>query len=190
MTLDLRSARSLSLGERVELFNAAYEGYVVPFHLDEHQLALMERSFDIDQDTSLVALRDGEPAGLANLAVRGEDAWIGGIGVVASARRSGIGEVLLSALHDRACERGVKQVWLEVIVENTGALALYEKVGYEHVQDVEVWTLPGAEGAHAGLDVPADEAKAQMGIGAGLVRLSVGLEKIDDLMADLEGALA
>jgi len=28
-----------------------------------------------------------------------------------------------------------------------------------------------------------------MGIGAGLVRLSVGLEKVEDLIAELEGAL-
>jgi len=47
------------------------------------------------------------------------------------------------------------------------------------------WTYP-ARTSHR--RVP-DEAKAQMGIGPGLVRLSVGLEKIEDLMADLEGAL-
>jgi hypothetical protein len=56
----------------------------------------------------------------------------------------------------------VKRVWLEVIVENTGARALYEKLGYEVVQDVEVWTLPAAEGEHEGRDVPPAEAKAQL----------------------------
>jgi hypothetical protein len=49
-----------------------------------------------------------------------------------------------------------------VIVENTGARALYEKLGYEVVQDVEVWTLPAAEGEHEGRDVPPPEAKAQL----------------------------
>jgi GNAT superfamily N-acetyltransferase len=150
------------VGERAELFTAAYEGYVVPMRIDEASLAWMEEKFDFDLDASRIASRDGEPAGLANLAVRGRDAWIGGVGVVASARRAGLGEALMRAVHEEARTRGVQRVWLEVIVENTGAFALYEKLGYELVQDVEVWTLPAAEGEHAGREVPVSEVKAQL----------------------------
>ena len=162
MDLDIRSALSLSPTGRAELFNAAYEGYVVPFHLDEQQMAFMDNAFDLDLDASRIAYRDGEPVGLGNLGLRGEDAWIGGVGVVSAARRSGVGEALMRALHEQARERGVRRVWLEVIVENTGALALYEKLGYEPVQDVEVWTLPGAEGEHEGREVPVAEARARL----------------------------
>ena len=158
----MRSARSLPPAERAELFNAAYEGYLVPFHVDEQQLAFMDDVFDLDLDASRIAFRGDEPVGLGNLGVRGEDAWIGGVGVVPGARRSGVGEALMRALHEQARERGVLRVWLEVIVENTGAFALYEKLGYELVQDVEVWTLPGAAGDHAGREVAAAEAKAQL----------------------------
>ena len=165
MTLELRSARSLPPGERAELFNAAYEGYVVPFHLDEQQMAFMDNAFDLDLDASRVAYRDGKPVGLGNLGLRGEDAWIGGVGVVSAARRSGVGEALMRALHEEARERDVSRIWLEVIVENTGALALYEKLGYEHVQDFEVWTLPGSEGEHAGREVPVAEVKARLSDG-------------------------
>jgi len=150
------------VGERAELFTAAYEGYVVPMRIDGASLAWMEEKFDFDLDASRIAYRDGEPAGLANLAVRGRDAWIGGVGVVASARRAGLGEALMRAVHEEARTRGVQRVWLEVIVENTGAFALYEKLGYELVQDVEVWTLPAAEGEHAGREVPVSEVKAQL----------------------------
>ena len=157
--LDIRSARSLTPAERTELFNAAYEGYLLPFHIDEQQLAFMDEVFDFDRDASRVAYLDGKAIGLGNLDVRGEDAWIGGVGVVPSARRTGVGEALMRALHEQARKRGVRRVWLEVIVENTGALALYEKLGYELVQDVEVWTLPGAEGEHEGREVPPSEVQ-------------------------------
>jgi GNAT superfamily N-acetyltransferase len=160
--LEVRSARSLPPAERAALFNAAYEGYLLPFHIDEQQLAFMDDAFDLDLDASRIAYRDGEPVGLGNLGLRGEDAWIGGVGVVTGARRSGVGEALMQALHEQARERGVQRVWLEVIVENTGALTLYEKLGYEQVQDVEVWTLPGAEGELAGREVPAAEVHAQL----------------------------
>jgi len=162
LTLELRSARSLPPTERAALFNAAYEGYLVPFHIDERQLAFMDDAFDLDLDASRVAFRDDQRVGLGNLGLRGEDAWIGGVGVVPSARRSGIGEALMRALHEQARERGVRRVWLEVIVENTAAFALYEKLGYGLMQDVEVWSLPSAEGDPAGREVPVAEAKAQL----------------------------
>jgi ribosomal protein S18 acetylase RimI-like enzyme len=162
--LDIHSARSISRGERAELFNAAYEGYIMPFHVDEATLAFMDDAFDLDLDASQIALRDGERVGLGNLGLRGEDAWIGGVGVVAGARRSGIGAALMRALHEQARERGVWRVWLEVIVENTGAFALYEKLGYKTVRDVEVWSLPAAEHgeANAAREVPAAEAHARI----------------------------
>src|ERR1700759_2192317 len=100
--LEIRSARSLPPGERASLFNAAYEGYLIPFHIDEQQLAYMNDAFDLDLDASRIAFREGEPVGLGNLGLRGEDAWIGGVGVVSSARRSGVGEALMRALHGEA----------------------------------------------------------------------------------------
>ncbi len=162
MSLELRSARSVSPGERAELFNRAYEGYLLPFHIDEQQLAFMDDAFDLDLDASRIAYRDGEPVGLGNLGLRGEDAWIGGVGVVSAARRSGVGESLMRALHEQAREREVRRVWLEVIVENTAAFMLYEKLGYALLQDVEVWTLPRVEGDHAGREVSPAEAKARL----------------------------
>lgn len=142
MTIELRSARSLAQGERAELFNAAYEGYLLPFHVDEAMLAFMDDAFDIDVDASRIAVREQAAIGLANLGVRGEDGWIGGVGVVPAARRAGVGEALMRAVHEQARERRIRRVWLEVIVENTSAVALYEKLGYRTVRDVEVWTLP------------------------------------------------
>jgi GNAT superfamily N-acetyltransferase len=164
VTLAFRSARSLTPGERAELFNAAYEGYLVPFHVDEAMLTFMDDVFDLDLDASRIAFRDDEPVGLANLGLRGEDSWIGGVGVVAGARRSGVGEALMRALHEQARERSVRRVWLEVIVENAGAFTLYEKLGYRTVRDVEVWSLSAAEdsGLEAAHEVAAAEAHARI----------------------------
>jgi ribosomal protein S18 acetylase RimI-like enzyme len=163
LSVELRSASALTPGGRAKLFTAAYEGYILPFRIDEQQLAGMDAAFDIDVDASRIAFRDGEPLGLGNLGVRGEDSWIGGVGVVPAARRSGVGEALMRELHDQARERGVRRVWLEVIFENTAAYALYEKLGYRVVRDVEVWSLPAEDGPAAARDVPAAEAHARIG---------------------------
>ena len=94
----------------------------MPMQIDAPRLEWMQEKLDFDLDASRIAFRDGEPIGLANLAVRGPEAWIGGVGVVASARRSGVGEALMRAVHEEARSRGVERVWLEVIVTNAGAL--------------------------------------------------------------------
>ena len=60
----------------------------------------------------------------------------------------------MEAVQREARARGVERIWLEVIVENTGAVALYEQLGYEHVRDVEVWSLPG------GGDAPVTTSEA------------------------------
>lgn len=161
--LELRSSRSVGIAEYTALFNAAYEGYAIPFHVDEDAVATMTDVFDLDADASRIAYRDGVAIGLGNLGVRGEDGWIGGVGVVPAERRSGVGEALMRALHEQARERGVRRVWLEVIVENTGAFALYEKLGYRTVRDVEVWTLPLSFSERSGAeDTSSDVAHARI----------------------------
>ena len=116
-------------------------------------------AYDLDRDASRVAVREGAPIGLANLGLRGADAWIGGLGVVPGERRRGTGRALMRAVHDEARARGAAQVWLEVIAENTGARALYEELGYKLVRDLVVWSLVGGADGVAP-EVPAAEAHA------------------------------
>ena len=143
---ELIRASALSDEELAELFTASFAGYVVPFAMNVPTLRFFTETFDLVREASFVAVRDGERVGLVNVGLRGSDAWIGGMGVVPEERRRGTGRALMQAAHDEARTRGVERVWLEVIVENTGAVALYESLGYEHVRDVEVWSLPGGDG--------------------------------------------
>ena len=149
MALELAAASALERAERAALFTAGYEGYLLPFHVDEAALGFMEHAFDLVPEASLVARADAEPVGLANLGLRGADAWVGGVGVVPAHRGGGVGEALMRGLADEARSRGAERVWLEVIEGNTAALRLYEKLGYGHVRDVEVWSLPGENGGRS-----------------------------------------
>jgi len=121
---ELVSASRLDDAELATLFTAAYEGYLVPFVVDENAVRYLTESYDLDREASRVALRDGQPVGLANLGLRGQDAWIGGVGVVPSEQRRGTGRALMRAVQEEARSRGVERVWLEVIVENAGDRSL------------------------------------------------------------------
>ena len=150
--LGLHSAGDLTDEALADLFTASYEGYLVPFVVDAQAVRLLSDAYDLDREASRIAVRDGEDVGLANLGLRGRDAWIGGVGVVPDERRRGTGRALMDAVHEEARARGVAHVWLEVIVENRRAIALYERLGYELVRDLEVWSLPAADGDPAEVD--------------------------------------
>jgi ribosomal protein S18 acetylase RimI-like enzyme len=135
--VNLVAGSTLSVADLAELFTRAYEGYYVPMRVDEQTMRSMVEWWDIDLDRSRVAVEDGEHVGVANLAVRGDRAWIGGIGVVPSARRHGLGRQLLEAVIAEA----PGSVSLEVLVQNEPAIGLYESLGFERTRLLEVWSL-------------------------------------------------
>ena len=88
--LELHSAAPHRRGARGPL-HGLLRGLPRPRHRRRRRASPPHGAFDIDREASRVALRDGELVGLANLAVRGSDAWIGGVGVVPAERRRGTG---------------------------------------------------------------------------------------------------
>jgi ribosomal protein S18 acetylase RimI-like enzyme len=156
--IELRPASSLPLDRLAALFTAGYEDYYVQVHIDEPALGFMTRAFDIDLGASRIAVQEDAPVGLCMLGLRGQDAWIGGLGVVAAARRGGLGVALMEAVLDEARAHGARDVRLEVIVENDRAIPLYEHLGFERTRGLEVWTLEGAPGQPT--EAPAERAHA------------------------------
>jgi len=126
-------ASQLSVAELAELFTAGYEGYFVSVHVDEAAMAHFIDAWDLDLERSRV--EPGE--GVALLGVRGDRGWVGGLGVVPSARRKGLGRALMEAILVRA----PPVVRLEVIEQNEPAIALYESLGFRRVRWLEVWSL-------------------------------------------------
>jgi ribosomal protein S18 acetylase RimI-like enzyme len=146
-------------GALAELFTAAYEGYWFPLRLDGTAFEHLAGTLDLDLEASPVALaEDGRPVGLAMLGVRGQEGWVGGMGVVADRRRAGTGELLLRALLDRARARGLVRVTLEVLEQNEPARRLYRRLGFEQTRVLQVWTLPGPGGDAPNAEEPGLDA--------------------------------
>lgn len=134
-------ADTLSLAELAELFTAGYEAYFTPIAVDEPTLRFMVNAWDID----LAKSRAVPEVGICNLGVRGETGWIGGLGVVPSQRRRGVGRALMEAV----LEVAPPIVTLEVIEQNEPAIRLYEELGFERTRILEVWTVDPVEEAAA-----------------------------------------
>jgi ribosomal protein S18 acetylase RimI-like enzyme len=152
------AASTLDRGRLAELFTAGYEGYPVPVRLDEAALDFMVDASSIDLARSRVALRGDEPVGVAFLAVRGDRGWIGGLAVVPSARRHGVGRALMDDVLAEAWAAGLREVSLEVLAGNERAFRLYETLGFAQTRMLEVWSWGGE--APASRARPADIAQS------------------------------
>lgn len=84
----------------------------------------------------------GRPAAVARLALVGE--W-GGLFAVATRpadRRRGHAAALIRALAAAAASHGVERLWLQVMADNTAALALYRSLGFTPASSYAYWTAP------------------------------------------------
>ncbi len=77
--------------------------------------------------------QDGALLGWAGIRIVADTAEVLTVGVIPAARRHGIGARLLAMLLDEARRRDVTEAFLEVRVDNEGALKLYERSRFVRV---------------------------------------------------------
>jgi GNAT superfamily N-acetyltransferase len=154
-SLRIVSAASVSLAEFAEAFTAGFGGYPHPVLLDAPRLARRVRQEQYDLEHSLVAYERGRAVGIAVIAVRGEEGWVPGLGVVPERRGRGLGRRLMAELLGRARGGGVRRLWLEVLARNGTARRIYEGLGMRVVRDLLLLERPLAPRA----PVPADASR-------------------------------
>jgi len=97
-----------------------------------------------DPEKSATLSANGEIAGFI-VAHPGNTGHIVTIDVVASARRSGVGSLLLRAAEDRLRSAGSRAVALETAVDNVSALAFYKRHGYSVVKTIPRYYSNGVD---------------------------------------------
>ena len=76
------------------------------------------------------ALDGGTPQGVILARVAADEMEVLTIGVAPAARRRGVAQALMAAAFGVAAQSGVSSCFLEVAVDNAGAIALYEALGF------------------------------------------------------------
>lgn len=133
-TIQIHPADSVPREDLLNALNDAYADYFVPIHLSAEAFDAMIRRESVRLPASRVAVSGDQVVGMGLLAARRQRGWVGGMGVIPAYRRQGIGRQLMYALIDAAESLGLAQLQLEVITQNTGALQLYQTLGFEIVR--------------------------------------------------------
>jgi len=114
----------------IEAQNGIFEDYIIPIRSSKQFFTDFLKSVGGDLRNVLVSLDGDRIVGYANPVLDGDEAWIGGIGVLPSHRGRGIGTKLMLATEQDCSERGVREISLEVIEGNDRAMRLYGRLGY------------------------------------------------------------
>jgi GNAT superfamily N-acetyltransferase len=144
--IDFTSTSTFSLDTLGEIFTRSFEGYFYPGTTSGAMLATRARIEQLDLLRSLVMRVDGEPAGIAMLALRGERAWCGGFGVAAPFRGRGLSHQLVAAMLASAREAGADACSLEVLTRNERAIKTYLRAGFAITRDLRIFEWRSPEG--------------------------------------------
>jgi ribosomal protein S18 acetylase RimI-like enzyme len=121
-------------------FQVSFSDYFVPMNMDETHLREFIYVNDIDLKLSFLAeTPSGQPVGQALSGRRGEQGWIGGVGLHPEYRGKGIARDLVRKQLMAFRDGGVQEVTLEVLSQNERAMKLYDKLGFETVRDLQYY---------------------------------------------------
>jgi GNAT superfamily N-acetyltransferase len=145
--IEIRRLSDSTINEAVTAWNKGFEGYFFDASTTPDKFVVRMAAEGLSPDLSIVAFAEGEPIGIVKSGIREfrgrKIAWNGGTGVASAWRSKGVGRRLIEESIKIYKDQGVQMATLEAIRENTKAIALYEKLGYEKVDDLEYLELNG-----------------------------------------------
>ena len=134
MDFDAVPASNYPLPDLVQFLNQGFESYFVPIQFDMVMFLNMLRKDGIDLTVSRVLLIEDQPSGIALIARRGWTSRLAAMGIAKERRGKGAGSWFMEQLIKEACQRGEREMWLEVIEQNEPAVKLYQKSGFQSVR--------------------------------------------------------
>ena len=136
MDFDSIPASNYALPELVKLLNRGFEDYFISIRFTTDMFSNMLRKDGIDLSPSRVLLADGHACGIALIAPRAAQrtSRLAAMGIAKEVRGRKAGSWFMKNLIDQACERGDREMVLEVIEQNEPAVKLYRNYGFESVR--------------------------------------------------------
>ena len=140
-----KPASNYPVAELVSMLNRGFEDYFTPIHFTNPLFLNMLHKDGIDLSASRVLLADQTACGIALIAPRGARrvSRLAAMGIAKEIRGKGAGSWFMQELVHKACERGEREMVLEVIEQNEPAVKLYQKYGFESVRRLVGYTHGG-----------------------------------------------
>lgn len=121
-------------------FNAAFADYELDLRFTEETLLNKIKVENIDLSVSVAAFDGGILVGFIFFAIDNVDnevcAWDGGTGVIPAYRGQKLTQRMFGYILPTLRQLGTKKILLEVLTNNTGAYAIYERIGFRKKREL------------------------------------------------------
>ncbi len=133
--MEIKTLRGVKTKDILNVFNESFADYYIPFHLSKEGLISKMSADKVNLDVSVGVF---EKDNLVAFILHGFDTINGkkvlynaGTGVIPRKRGSGLTRRMYRFILPLLVEKGIDELLLEVIKENTQAIKSYEKSGYK-----------------------------------------------------------
>jgi ribosomal protein S18 acetylase RimI-like enzyme len=137
--LTARPVAELTSAQCAAAMEHCFEGYVVPIRATAESWERRFRAEHLDPFASRVYEHQGRPAAVLFITRRGWTSRVGGMAVAKGLRGAGLGRRVMGDAIAGARARGDHALLLEVIEQNTPAVALYASLGFARVRRLVGW---------------------------------------------------
>lgn len=136
MRFAAKPASNYPVSDLVTILNQGFEDYFISIQFTNSMFLNMLHKDGIDLSASHVLLAEDRPCGIALIALRGarRTSRLAAMGIAKETRGKRAGSWFMKELIDEACERGDREMVLEVIEQNEPAVKLYHRYGFERVR--------------------------------------------------------
>lgn len=152
--LTFKRYNQCTLDEAVQAYNRGFEGYYFDQSKTADTLSLKMGKEELSPLHSVIAFMNDEPVGIVLNGIWQRNGkkvgWNGGTGVAPVYRKQGVGQALIEETLRIYEEQEVELAALVAIRENEKAISLYEKMGFELVDQSIFLEKKGAVGTLCG----------------------------------------
>ncbi|WP_408006661.1 GNAT family N-acetyltransferase [Pseudalkalibacillus sp. A8] len=145
--IEIKRLTSCPLLDVIEAWNSGFNGYFTDMTMSVDRFLQRMVQEGLSAEDSVIAYVNGVPAGIVLNGFRTIDgktiSYNGGTGVAPEYRRTGIGKQMMESVLEIYKKKDVDVATLEAISENTGAIKLYESLGYKIIDHVEFMQQDG-----------------------------------------------
>lgn len=142
VSYDFVPASELSVSSLLSALNEGYAEYKAGIEWTQGILLRMIRELSVDLTVSPCIVQEDRAVACALVGRRGRRVRLSAFCVAPSARFQGVGQALLAEVVTAAKQRDDAHIELEVIADNWPALKLYQKAGFQVIDDLVGSALP------------------------------------------------
>ncbi|MDX8351891.1 GNAT family N-acetyltransferase [Cognatiyoonia sp. IB215182] len=139
----VKDANAVSMQDLCTAMASAFSDYAVPINLTLPAFSFMMQQRGLSPEASRIAIVDGEVAAIWLVSVRDGASYLISSGTIPEYRGRGLATDLAEASLSHLRQNAVATFQTEVLVENTTAFGLYEKLGMKKHRDLSCYIITG-----------------------------------------------